>query len=91
LDRPAFGAVYVYRNVKGRFWRDLRLVLFVYIVMLKEVYGETCVRCFCVHRIFKGSFWRDLRYDLFQYIILLNVNFGETCFMCCLSSSYCFR
>jgi hypothetical protein len=42
-------AVCVYHIVKVSFWGDLRLVLFVYIAMLKVTFGETFVGC-CLYR-----------------------------------------
>jgi len=65
----------------------MRSVLYVYIVMLKVAFDETCVLCCTLHRNIKISFWRDLRYVLFVYITLLNVAFGETCDGCCLYTS----
>jgi hypothetical protein len=42
-------AVCLHHIDKGNFWGDLRWVLFVYIVMLKVTFVETCVGC-CFYR-----------------------------------------
>ena len=39
------GAVCVHHMVNGSFWRDLRWVLFVYIIRLNVALGETCFKC----------------------------------------------
>ena len=35
LERPAFGAVCIHRNFNCSFWRDLRLVLFGVLLIVK--------------------------------------------------------
>jgi hypothetical protein len=41
LGRPALCAVCVHRNIICSIWKDLNLVPFVYIIMLKVAFGET--------------------------------------------------
>jgi ABC-type transporter Mla maintaining outer membrane lipid asymmetry permease subunit MlaE len=77
LERPAFCAVYIDRIVKGRFWSDLRFVLFLFIVIFEVAFRGPALFAVCVHRIFKGSFWRDLRWVLFVYIVILKGAFVE--------------
>ena len=40
-----FGAVCLHLNVKGSLKRELRYVLFVYIIWLNLAFGETCFTC----------------------------------------------
>ena len=48
LGRPALCAVCLHRNIICSVWKDLNLVLFVYIIMLEVAFGETYVWfCLC--------------------------------------------
>jgi hypothetical protein len=87
--RPALGAVCFHRIVKISFWRDLRYVLLVYIILLNVAFGETFLSAVCVHRKVKNNFLRDLQWLLLLYIAILMLAFGETCDGCCLCLSYC--
>ena len=69
--------------------RDLRWVLFVFIVILKVDLERNAFCEVCIHRNVKGRFWRDLYLVLFLYILFLMVAFEETCFVCCFYTSYC--
>ena len=89
MERPAFDDVCIFKMVKVTFRREHCLVLFLYIVLLEVVLGETCLGAVCVHRNVKSCFWIDPLWVLFVYIIFLKVAFGETCDWCCLHTSNC--
>jgi len=64
----------------------MRLVLFVYIEMLKVAFEGYALGVVCIHRKVKCRFWRDLRYVLLLHRNV-KVNFWRDLFFCCLYTS----